>query len=511
MTNGSLVPPRPPPHGEYTLEAQRPRKRLQKPCLKQPKQQPSFDTTSAALSPSPGKSKAARGTRLWDRARTPPLQTIPPQPDLSDAKWADYLQRSPSIGCPEHQDGMVNIIPEFAHLGVHRLERRSQMESHYSTPDSISSTESTRLRTHAKTPVFRIGQLEGTAARMKRQLKRQSAEMGALDFDRLAKASPWRSSRSAPLPGIRHLQGRSLPPLPGRKRSRSELTISSPLPGRWRSPSDLSSVDPPPTGRWRSPSDLSSVDPPPTGRWRSPSDLSSVDPPPTRRWRSPSDLSSVDPPPTGRWRSPSDLSSSDSSLPGRRRSPSDFSSVDLPPTGRWRSRSDLSSVGSPPPLERGGQSPVSEAGTLVSFDDETIYFRPASFCLEPPSPPMKPFEQPRDPPRAPSSPAQTSVGLQICLELLTRELSSTLHDRAGRSSSTTQSQLQVWVMIEAYERLREQLFSEPSLRLSPEDSLAAETMINTWLRALYAIHESLTKSQRTGFGDSDGLPREDLD
>ncbi|KAI6379441.1 hypothetical protein MCOR25_002024 [Pyricularia grisea] len=477
MTNGSLVAPRPPPHGEYTLEAQRPRKRLQKPFLKQPKQQPSFSTTGTASSPSPGKSKASRGTRLWDRARTPPLQTIPPQPDLSDAKWADYLHRSPSIGCPEHQDGAVNIIPEFAHLGVHRLERRSQMESHYSTPDSITSTESARLRTHAKTPVFRIGQLEGTAARMKRQLKRQSAEMGALDSERLAKSSPWRTPRSAPLPGIRHLQGRSLPPLPGRKRSRSELTISAPIPGRWRSPSDLTSVDPPPTGRWRSPSDLSSVDSSSTGRRRSPSDFSSVDVPPTGRWRSPSDLSSVS----------------------------------SPPTGRWRSRSDLSSVGSPPPLERGGQSPVSDAGTLVSFDDETIYFRPTSFCMEPPSPPVKPFEQPREAPRAPSSPAQTSIGLQICLELLTRELSSTLHDKAGRSSSTTQSQLQVWVMIEAYERLREQLASEPAMRLSPDDSGAAETMINTWLRALYAIHESLTKSQRTGFSDSDGLPRETLD
>ncbi|EHA48365.1 hypothetical protein MGG_14639 [Pyricularia oryzae 70-15] len=478
MANASLVAPRPPPHGEYTLEALRPRKRLQKPCLKQPKQQPSTDTTGPAASPSPVKSKASRGTRLWDRARTPPLQTIPPQPDLSDAKWADYLHRSPSIGCPEHKDGMVDIIPEFAHLGVHRLERRSQMESHYSTPDSITSTESARLRTHAKTPVFRIGQLEGTAARMKRQLKRQSAEVGSLDFERSTKSSPWRSPRSAPLPGLRHLQGRSLPPLPGRKRSRSELTISSPLPGRWRSPSDLTSVDPPQVGRWRSPSDVSSVDSSLPGRQRSPSDFSSVDLPPTGRWRSPSDLSSV-------------------------------GSV---PSGRWRSRSDLSSVGSPPPLERGGQSPVSEAGTLVSFDDETIYFRPTSFCMEEPtSAPVKPFEHPRDPPKAPSSPAQTSIGLQICLELLTRELSSTIHERASRSSSTTQSQLQVWVMIEAYERLREQLVSEQSMRLSPDDSRAAETMINTWLRALCAIHESLTKRQRTGCGDSDGLPREDLD
>lgn len=396
MANGSLVGPRPPPHGDFNLETQRPRKRLQKPCLKLPSW-PSIGTI-ANNTTKPLKSKASRASRLWDRARTPPAPPSPqkvPPPDLSDAKWADYVEkvhvRCPSTDSSEYHHVSVNIIPEFAHLGLQSLDRRSQTDS------QPRSAEPARIRRHAKTPVFRVGQLEGTAARMQHS-ERKSAEMCALDFDRLNRASACLGPRSAPLPIHRHVHHRSLP-----------------------------------------------------------------------------------------------------ALPTRRRSPS-----------------DLSSIGSPPPLDRGGQSPTSDTGTLVSFDDETIYFRPTSFCSEPPSPPPVANQYdyrptPSGPRQTPSpvqssSPVQTSIGLQICLDLLSRELSTSFEDRASRSSEANFSQLQVWVMIEAYERLREQLHSDVSSHLSPDDVRATESMITTWLRALYTIHDSLTTNTRTNPCDYDFLP-----
>lgn len=125
-----------------------------------------------------------------------------------------------------------------------------------------------------------------------------------------------------------------------------------------------------------------------------------------------------------------------------------------------------------------GSPSNSDDGTLVSFEEETVYFKPVSFSPEP-SPSLEPLPTPSSP---------DSLSLQICLDLLTRDLSSALASRPGRSSSET-SALQVWVMIEAYEKLRDELFGE---RLGCEETGTLEAMLNMWLRALYTIHDSLT-------------------
>ena len=147
---------------------------------------------------------------------------------------------------------------------------------------------------------------------------------------------------------------------------------------------------------------------------------------------------------------------------------------------RRQSSSDLRDRRRPEyPVELVTGSPSnSDDGTLVSFEEETVYFKPVSFSPEP-SPGLEPLPTPSSP---------DSLSLQICLDLLTRDLSSALASRPGRSSSET-SALQVWVMIEAYEKLRDQLFGE---RLGCEETGKLEAMLNMWLRALYTIHDSLT-------------------
>lgn len=148
-----------------------------------------------------------------------------------------------------------------------------------------------------------------------------------------------------------------------------------------------------------------------------------------------------------------------------------------------------------PPLKRVSTtesteaSPTSDDGTLVSFDEERVYFKPVSFH----SGPTSPFSPPENNNNLPPTGTETSHGhgqenlsLQICLDLLTRELSSAFVGRPSRPSPSTSS-LQVWVMIEAYEKLRDQLAERAR---DDRQVRALEVMFDVWLRALYSIHDS---------------------
>ncbi|KAK4198581.1 hypothetical protein QBC40DRAFT_90589 [Triangularia verruculosa] len=141
------------------------------------------------------------------------------------------------------------------------------------------------------------------------------------------------------------------------------------------------------------------------------------------------------------------------------------------------------------PAESVTNSPISDDGTLVSFEEETVYFKPVSFSPAP-SPTLPPQ-------RLAHTPAPDNLSLQICLDLLTRDLASALGSRPSRTNSET-SALQIWVMIEAYERLRDQL---SSAGLGCEEYGAMESMLNLWLRALYSIHDNLTGSDQQSESD----------
>ncbi|KAK0659184.1 hypothetical protein QBC41DRAFT_48238 [Cercophora samala] len=162
---------------------------------------------------------------------------------------------------------------------------------------------------------------------------------------------------------------------------------------------------------------------------------------------------------------------------------------------------DESHVSSPlRPADTISSSPISDDGTLVSFEEETVYFKPVSFSPEP---------SPRLPPRrVTNTPAPDNLSLQICLDLLTRDLASALASRPSRTNSET-SALQIWVMIEAYERLRDQL---SSAGLGCEEYGALESMLNFWLRALYSVHDGLTGGDQRSESDyGEELGTEDLD
>jgi hypothetical protein len=161
-------------------------------------------------------------------------------------------------------------------------------------------------------------------------------------------------------------------------------------------------------------------------------------------------------------------------------------------------------------VEFPGPSPISDAGTLVSYQNEAVYFKPLSYSpeLKPKSAP-KPEPEPKLEPEPLNIPlsrqtsADDNVGLQISLELLTHDLLSALSGRPCRSSKGT-SALQVWVMIEAYERLWEHV---SELSEMDQQAKQLQDMFHMWLKALYRIHGDMSRNAKDEYnagGNGDG-------
>lgn len=196
----------------------------------------------------------------------------------------------------------------------------------------------------------------------------------------------------------------------------------------------------------------------------------------------------------------------------RRRSPL------LPPP------SPSSTLGVETELEPGHGSPTSD-GTLVAFEEDTIFFKPVSFWPEP----LSPIRESgggcggggggeddghcdRDDELGLSErrplPRPGVLSLQIAMNLLSRELSCAVSNEALRAPTDVR-QLQTWVMIEAYEALRDQVLQ---MALPADEVEGLRRAFNMWLRALYRVHDGFAR-ETSGPSDRDieALQMEDLD
>ncbi|KAH7312203.1 hypothetical protein B0I35DRAFT_480680 [Stachybotrys elegans] len=173
---------------------------------------------------------------------------------------------------------------------------------------------------------------------------------------------------------------------------------------------------------------------------------------------------------------------------------------EIPPRGSVRALrlTDKSSKSSSPSPHRqdspAAPSPTSD-GTLVAFEEDTIYFKPISFSTEP-SPTANQHSLSEEA-KAPRRGSQGNLGLSISVDLLTKELSSVFLDK-NTSTDSDPAALQVWVMIEAYERLQQRL---STLNLPEADVQNAKTAMGSWLTSLYAVHASLTGSDNMSESD----------
>ncbi|KAF3347388.1 hypothetical protein VdG2_04478 [Verticillium dahliae VDG2] len=334
---------------------------------------------------------------------TQPIASSPRvPPDLSDAKWQEYLRRSgmlamdsssplPGLSPLQERADANNveqtptIIPEFKHLAINNTPPRPLLTSLGTNSPTSSTSTASSVKRRAKTPVTSIGQLEA--------------------------GSFGRNSTDA-----------------------SKVTSVDRIAAQYQAllePSDTDSIY----------TDCYS-DPPPRSERR--------------------------------------LTSS-----GTRRQDS---SEEVPPHH----------VIAVPPPRRGNtqaHSPTSDDGTLVGFDEEAIYFKPLSFSPEPPS-----VLHHRVSTMLRRSVPQGNFGLQLCVDLLTRELATAMLDRPGVSPDAPA--LQILVMIEAYERLRNQVLE---MGLQRDEPQGVETMFDTWLGALYSLHDSLS-GESWSRSDTSSLP-----
>ncbi|GAB1310674.1 hypothetical protein MFIFM68171_00884 [Madurella fahalii] len=88
---------------------------------------------------------------------------------------------------------------------------------------------------------------------------------------------------------------------------------------------------------------------------------------------------------------------------------------------------------------------------------------------------------------------RNDLSLQICLELLTDELSAAttrLSDSCG--NETSELRLPLWLMIEVYEHLRDRLLGCMSRNREERERLTeVRAMFDVWVRALQTIYENL--------------------
>lgn len=158
-------------------------------------------------------------------------------------------------------------------------------------------------------------------------------------------------------------------------------------------------------------------------------------------------------------------------------------------------------------------SPTSSNGTLVGFEenavyDDAIYFKPAftptdGGSILTPIPEdeyyVSNYNTPLGSPQEET--ADDAVSLQICVDLLGKELKAAMERQNERADdddgSRPTSPLQIWLMIEAYERLRDQISGakegSTAHNLSRSEARSLEAMFDTWLKALYQVHDGITR------------------
>ncbi|KAH7161537.1 hypothetical protein EDB81DRAFT_347978 [Dactylonectria macrodidyma] len=356
-----------------------------------------------------------------------PRQNQNGAPDLSDSKWSHYLRPKTLVSpiSPELEPAPAPLvvrqpsqrqIPEFSHLTIQDPAPRPSLDR-TSIPSPVSSTStSSTMRRQAKTPVFRIGQLENPSYGRGLNISRKTSSVDLI-------ADQYRALLES--------------------RDGTETASIYPEPQTHAEPGHSNTLEVP-------------------------------------------------------------------------RSVADTHRMSRP-----RSRTHLEPLQQPIPQF---QTTTGQDGDLVGFEEDAIYFKPVSFSTDPspePSPGFsqysfdsptssRPQSQGTRPPSQDNRPtSQDNLSLQICLDLLTRELSSAMAERPIRNGPDNAA-LQVWVMIEAYERLRDQV-ARMSLRNGNGEVGKVTQIFDTWLCALYSIHESMVAGGAPFEGDYSGLESEDLD
>ncbi|KAB5583108.1 hypothetical protein GE09DRAFT_1050002 [Coniochaeta sp. 2T2.1] len=419
---------------------------------------------------------------------TPPRISLPThlRPDLSDSKWSEYLRSSGYLGTtpldnsssPEPhkqrnsptppQDGDFSVKPPAAN--VPELSYLSSPASHDTPRSSVDSTSESSdasaasMRRRAKTPVFHIGQLEARArARKLEAANKRAAEMREAMDD--ACRLPARSHRSDPPKPMGGEPGSDGGNVTLRQTNTEEVSTGNMTLRETNIKGVI--ID-----------DAS----------RTPQAKASIQ---ERRVSTTAELTV-----TSESSKINHIAESYRALIGaedpsrfidsRPETPYSFSPGREVLTIRHKRRSgdlrrDSQTFEHAAEDELPQSSPAASDGTLVAFDEETIYFKPMS--------PLSPKMENESPAGVMPSPTPNNIGLKICVDLLGKDLASAVTRTEQLEDPPESAALQIWTMIEAYEKLRDRVMD---IGLRYDEVLSLQQSIETWLGGLYAAHERLT-------------------
>lgn len=110
-------------------------------------------------------------------------------------------------------------------------------------------------------------------------------------------------------------------------------------------------------------------------------------------------------------------------------------------------------------------------------------------------------------PSNPASVQPTAVGFQLCLDLLTEQLSTGLFKKHPAEELDRPSSLQLLLMIESYESIRQQIRrakSNPSLTGKQFDHMIdIEQTLEHWLHALYGVYDNTVADTKVSNDSAD--------
>ncbi|OIW24838.1 hypothetical protein CONLIGDRAFT_70280 [Coniochaeta ligniaria NRRL 30616] len=409
---------------------------------------------------------------------TPPKISLPLPPDLSDSKWSEYLRSSGYLCATldtlppiDSHKPLVTIIPEFSHLDQNHDTPRSSVDT-LGSESTDASTKSVRRR--AKTPVLHIGQLEARA----RARKLDEANQRAARMREAMEEACWKQASAEEAVAYhqvsQHLRQNNVQPLRVKEATAKEASANN-LTVKETSVKEVMVRD--------------AIAP------RVGGNAGNVQGIRTRVVNN--NVANVTAEEYRALVATEDSRFSDS-RPETPRSQQELRERLL--IRHKRRSGDLRRESREFELvadESPQGSPTSD-GTLVAFEEETIYFKPHSFSPEPSSP-LHSYNSPMASPL----PTPNNIGLKICVDLLARDITSAV-TRNDQQPPADASALQIWTMIEAYEKLRDRIW-ESDLRY--DELMSLEQSFDMWLKALSAAHDRLTGSDQASESVYDDLER----
>jgi hypothetical protein len=148
-------------------------------------------------------------------------------------------------------------------------------------------------------------------------------------------------------------------------------------------------------------------------------------------------------------------------------------------------------------LPRSPVSEYSEGETLIGSESATPYSGSPRHSLRKITPPIEDWHHEQPEILDATAAMENDIGMKICTELLTKELASALSQHDKVEINDRASELQILLMIEAYEMVQKQIQEKREDLHVPDDHVSSfELLLDHWLSVLYTVYDKSQEKVR---------------